>query len=105
LNRASAPFSIADIQYANIDDGFNFGRTVQRHYRGSLAMLDAAVGFWSERKVGLVCQMGDIIDGQAKTHSDSEKDLQAVMAKLNRIQPEVGWVVVFIWHSLFVAPR
>jgi hypothetical protein len=49
---------VSDIQYCNIDDGFNFARTVQRRYRGSLAMVDKAVEFWKVRKVNIVFQVG-----------------------------------------------
>mmetsp|Transcript_61912 Transcript_61912/g.116556 ORF Transcript_61912/g.116556 Transcript_61912/m.116556 type:complete len:443 (+) Transcript_61912:55-1383(+) len=92
---------VADIQYANVDDGFNFGGTQRRHHRGSLAMLDGAVGFWSERKVDLVCQMGDIIDGKAKAESDSDKDLQAVLATLNKVKPEVDFLHLIGNHELY----
>jgi hypothetical protein len=40
---------VADIQCCDIEDGFNYARTVQRRYRGALQMLDKAVGYWNEK--------------------------------------------------------
>jgi hypothetical protein len=40
---------VADIQCCDIDDGFNYARTVQRRYRGALQMLDRAVPFWNKK--------------------------------------------------------
>merc|ERR1719329_1509888 len=92
---------VADIQYVNIDDGFNYSRTVRRHYRGALDMVDSAVDYWRSRQVGFVCQLGDIIDGQCKSHSDSEADLKAVLAKLGRLDSEVDVINLIGNHELY----
>ncbi|KAK3259762.1 hypothetical protein CYMTET_31255 [Cymbomonas tetramitiformis] len=52
---------IADIQYADIDDGASFSGT-PRFYRNSLNVLAEAVGAWRKRDVDFAIQLGDIID-------------------------------------------
>ena len=60
---------IADIQYLDADNGHNFARTMERHYRGSLGVLKQACGFWIGKQVDFVMQLGDIVDGQVKVQS------------------------------------
>jgi hypothetical protein len=49
---------VSDIQYCNIKNGTDYTRTVQRHYRGSLAMVDYAAQYWKVRNVDMVFQVG-----------------------------------------------
>lgn len=37
---------IADVQYANVADGWNWNETRRRYYRGGLVQLRRAVKFW-----------------------------------------------------------
>jgi manganese-dependent ADP-ribose/CDP-alcohol diphosphatase len=73
---------IADIQYHDADDGFNFAKTVRRHYRGSLAMIPRACDYWNDRSIDFILQCGDIIDGQCAKASSSESSLKAVLNEL-----------------------
>jgi len=56
---------IADVHYADTDDGMNHSRTVDRYYRRSLELVKAAVRDWStsQWRAEFVLQMGDLIDG------------------------------------------
>lgn len=76
---------IADIQYADIEDGFNFTRTRQRFYRSSLELLERAQKHWSEEtpRPRFVLQLGDLIDGFNRTHEASEKALDTVLSRLS----------------------
>ena len=64
---AAALFSfgvVADVQYADLDNGSNFLKTVTRYYRHSLDALRTAVRCWGDANVLFVAQLGDLLDGQ-----------------------------------------
>ncbi|KAM3859816.1 manganese-dependent ADP-ribose/CDP-alcohol diphosphatase [Diretmus argenteus] len=85
---------IADIQYADIDDGFNYERTRRRYYRGSLQLLRRAQQSWSASRPSFVLQLGDIIDGfnRAQQHGASERALDAVLREFQPGPAEVHHV-------------
>lgn len=72
---------IADIQYADIDDGLNFSKTRTRYYRNSLKLLRSAIQDWKEERVNpsFILQLGDIIDGYNKNHGASDRALETVV--------------------------
>ncbi|KAK2820980.1 hypothetical protein Q5P01_023939 [Channa striata] len=72
---------IADIQYADIDDGYNFSQTRRRYYRSSLQLLRNA------QRLGL-----NIIDGFNKRHGASERALDAVLGEFGSGPVEVHHV-------------
>eukprot|EP00466_Bigelowiella_natans_P006324 jgi/Bigna1/79100/fgenesh1_pg.59_\ len=57
---------IADVQYADIDDGTNFHGSEFRYYRGTLQSLRKAVDYWNNHApdIQFIAQLGDLIDGQ-----------------------------------------
>jgi len=59
---------IADVQYADCDDGTDFSKTRQRFYRNSLNLLKNAVNSWksSTDPISFILQLGDLIDGKNK---------------------------------------
>nr|XP_042138152.1 manganese-dependent ADP-ribose/CDP-alcohol diphosphatase isoform X3 [Peromyscus maniculatus bairdii] len=72
---------IADIQYADLEDGFNYQRSRRRYYRHSLVHLQGAIEDWNKerRPPSCVLQLGDIIDGYNAQYKVSEKSLELVM--------------------------
>lgn len=54
---------IADVQHADIPDGYNFSKTKKRYYRNSLTLLQQAVGVWKRDKADCAFQLGDLVDG------------------------------------------
>ncbi|KAG7271619.1 hypothetical protein CRUP_009277 [Coryphaenoides rupestris] len=76
---------IADIQYADVEDGFNYTRTRRRYYRSSLRLLRNARESWSCAAVppSFILQLGDIIDGVNKERGASERALDTVMRELS----------------------
>lgn len=72
---------IADVQYADIDDGYNFERTRRRYYRNSLQLLTNALDSWSKASVkpGFILQLGDLIDGLNKPRGASDRALDTVL--------------------------
>ncbi|XP_035572589.1 manganese-dependent ADP-ribose/CDP-alcohol diphosphatase isoform X2 [Canis lupus dingo] len=72
---------IADIQYADLEDGYNFQGNRRRYYRHSLLHLRGAIEHWNTegRLPCCVLQLGDIIDGYNAQYKASEKSLELVM--------------------------
>ncbi|XP_026206434.1 manganese-dependent ADP-ribose/CDP-alcohol diphosphatase [Anabas testudineus] len=85
---------IADIQYADIDDGFNYSKTRMRFYRGSLQLLRNAQASWSEAatKPDFILQLGDVIDGFNKRHDASDGALDSVLREFSSSPVEVHHV-------------
>uniref|UniRef100_A0A3P9LFR3 Manganese-dependent ADP-ribose/CDP-alcohol diphosphatase n=1 Tax=Oryzias latipes TaxID=8090 RepID=A0A3P9LFR3_ORYLA len=74
---------IADVQYADIDDGQNYSRTRDRYYRSSLQLLSNAQDAWREARVQplFVLQLGDLIDGFNEPRGASERALDAALRR------------------------
>ncbi|XP_051888901.1 manganese-dependent ADP-ribose/CDP-alcohol diphosphatase [Pristis pectinata] len=72
---------IADIQYANVQNGLNYARTRERYYRNSLCLLRSAIKEWNEEPITpkFILQLGDIIDGCNSQIKASEEALQTVI--------------------------
>lgn len=78
---------IADVQYADADDGSDFAKTVVRRYRQSLSLLRKAVSGWNARQdlsLSFIAQLGDLIDGCNKKLGASEGALAACLAALDQ---------------------
>jgi manganese-dependent ADP-ribose/CDP-alcohol diphosphatase len=83
---------IADVQYADTENGFNFSRTNERFYRRSLTLLKEAVDVWKKCDVDSVLQLGDVIDGKCKDSKQSDVCLQRVLNLFNELQRDVHHV-------------
>ncbi|XP_055973856.1 manganese-dependent ADP-ribose/CDP-alcohol diphosphatase [Sorex fumeus] len=72
---------IADIQYADLEDGYNFYRNRRRYYRQSLLHLQNAIDDWNKESSAPCCvlQLGDIIDGYNAQFNASESSLELVL--------------------------
>lgn len=92
---------IADIQYADLDDGYDFLGTRKRYYKQSLHHLQCAVEYWNgmETQLEFVLQLGDIIDGFNAQHNMSESALERVMKEFKKLRTPVH----HIWgnHELY----
>lgn len=85
---------IADIQYADVDDGYNYLRTHRRYYRNSIKLLRSALDGWAKAAVrpGFILQLGDIIDGCNKPLVASDRALEAVLKELRSASAAVHHV-------------
>lgn len=85
---------IADIQYADLEDGCNFHGTRKRYYRNSLHLLRNAIRYWNEEEVkpSFILQLGDIIDGFNSKHGASDKALQTVIDEFRSCSAQVHHV-------------
>ena len=77
---------IADVQYADIDDGMNHSRTAHRYYRRSLELVKTAVRDWSsgQHRAEFVLQLGDLIDGFNARLGTSRLSLDTTVSELRR---------------------
>jgi len=78
---------IADVQYADTEDGYNFAKTNVRYYRTALQMLNKAVKIWNEdslKRPKFMLQLGDIIDGKNKSLGIAESSLSTVLQAMSK---------------------
>jgi manganese-dependent ADP-ribose/CDP-alcohol diphosphatase len=76
---------IADVQYANCEDGYNFDKSVRRYYRNSLSILREAVDFWNQQpNLSFIAQLGDLLDGINKGLGISHASLDDCLQELDR---------------------
>lgn len=98
---------IADIQYADNDDRWNFSKTHLRRYRNALKLVNEACQYWLKRAypISFILQLGDIIDGIAFTNQTSVQDLNSVLEEFQNAFPNLP--VYHIWgnHELYNFPR
>lgn len=78
---------IADVQYADAEDGYDFSGYRRRYYRQSLNLLRDAVEAWATERPPLtfVLQLGDSIDGLNARSGEAEGALEQVLAALGRL--------------------
>lgn len=78
---------IADIQYADAEDGYDFSGYRRRYYRQSLQLLRDAVAAWAAERppLAFVLQLGDSIDGLNARGGRAGAALEQVLAALGRL--------------------
>ncbi|NWV38508.1 ADPRM diphosphatase, partial [Grantiella picta] len=78
---------VADIQFADAEDGHDFGGTRRRYYRHSLRLLREAVQAWADESppIDFVLQLGDSIDGLNARRGEAESALRQVLAVLGQL--------------------
>ncbi|KAM4691681.1 LOW QUALITY PROTEIN: dual specificity mitogen-activated protein kinase kinase 4 [Rhinophrynus dorsalis] len=92
MNSKSEPYFsfgiIADIQYADKDNGYNYTKTRMRYYRNSLTLLRGAVQEWAleHKKPQFILQLGDIIDGFNVQNKRSSESLKKVLSELEKLE-------------------
>eukprot|EP00588_Corethron_pennatum_P018372 CAMPEP_0194308140 /NCGR_PEP_ID=MMETSP0171-20130528/5046_1 /TAXON_ID=218684 /ORGANISM="Corethron pennatum, Strain L29A3" /LENGTH=384 /DNA_ID=CAMNT_0039060577 /DNA_START=43 /DNA_END=1197 /DNA_ORIENTATION=+ len=77
---------IADVQWADAPDGYNYSRTVKRCYRGALATLASAVDWWQNLPEAplYIAQLGDLIDGVNSQIGQTDSALAGALDHLAR---------------------
>lgn len=88
---------IADVQYADCDDGTDYSKTRERFYRNSLNLLKNAINDWKrlDDPVAFVLQLGDLIDGKNNIGGDSnsKRALSTALHPLNSLHIPIYHVV------------
>ena len=82
---------IADVQYADEDDAYNFAKTSKRYYRSTLDKLEKAVEEWNSTDISFVLQVGDLIDGKCEKYS--ERGLESILEKLKPLKTPLYHVI------------
>lgn len=94
---------IADIQYADNEDRYNYTKTYLRRYRNSLKLVNEACQYWLNGKLSIsfILQLGDIIDGIAFTNKTSVEDLNSVLEEFKKTFSSLP--IYHIWgnHELY----
>ena len=80
---------IADVQFADVEDGYNYARTVRRAFRGALVQLGRAVSWWNALDIVAVAQLGDLADGRNAALGQSEVAFERAMRELRRLRAPV----------------
>ncbi|KAG7380609.1 hypothetical protein PHYPSEUDO_007003 [Phytophthora pseudosyringae] len=104
---------VADVQYADVDDGWDFHHLSQRRYRNALPQLQAAVAEWlrvaesgsSASKLRFAVNLGDLIDGKNRPASTSRQALDSTKAAWTPFLDAVGPVHHLVGnHELYNFP-
>ncbi|KAE8888227.1 hypothetical protein PF005_g6364 [Phytophthora fragariae] len=99
---------VADVQYADVEDGWDFHHISQRYYRNALPQLQAAVAEWlvhSQSKLRFAVNLGDLIDGKNRPASTSRQALESTKAAWKPFQEAVGPVHHLVGnHELYNFP-
>lgn len=79
---------IADIQYVEKDDGYNYVKRRMRYYRSSLSLLQDATQEWSSEafQPAFILQLGDLIDGFNVPLKTMETSLTKVLAEFEELK-------------------
>ena len=82
---------IADVQYADIDDGHNYSRTKGRYYRNSVNLLADAIKCWNNMspRPSFMFQLGDLIDGHNKRQGMSHLSWDKITGVLSSFDGNV----------------
>lgn len=94
--------AIADIQYCDVDDCFNFSKTEKRKYRGSVDVLRRAVADWrNDDKLDFVVHLGDIIDQQNFGMNTSHEALDVILSVFHKLPESLPVVNLIGNHELY----
>jgi manganese-dependent ADP-ribose/CDP-alcohol diphosphatase len=99
---------ITDVQYADVDDGWNYARTQRRYYRHALVLLRSAIDEWihqaarTAKPLKFAVNMGDLIDGKNRPAGTTRAALESTLAAW-RVLEERGGAVHHILgnHELY----
>jgi len=86
--------AIADVQFADVPDAWNFKKTTRRRYRGALTSLSLAMDDWRHGpKLAFIADLGDIIDQQCESNGTSRDALAKVLQQFERAPAPVYHLV------------
>eukprot|EP00999_Lentomonas_sp_LEN2_P003015 NODE_871_length_1142_cov_97.480788_g829_i0.p1 GENE.NODE_871_length_1142_cov_97.480788_g829_i0~~NODE_871_length_1142_cov_97.480788_g829_i0.p1 ORF type:complete len:327 (+),score=53.11 NODE_871_length_1142_cov_97.480788_g829_i0:120-1100(+) len=95
---------IADVQYADVDDATDFKGEEQRRYRNALKVFEQGVDHWNQewidggKPLDFIAQLGDVLDGKARTHFDKAMDDISGVVKKCKCE---RWVHLVGNHELY----
>lgn len=92
---------IADVHYADLEDGTNFAKTQKRCYRQSLSFVEKAVLDWKAKdspneKISFVLDVGDVID---EHNNFDRKASETALETIIRAYDASGVPIYHIWGN------
>lgn len=99
---------VADVQYADIDDTWDFFKIIKRRYRATLLTLRNAVSAWQEEKnkVDLVVDLGDAIDGfKNETKEQGNAAMTQIMEEWAKLSSQIPVLHLIGNHELYKFTR
>lgn len=100
---------ITDIQYADVDNGWNYQHTAQRYYRNAFKLMKQAIKTWMDgekNRVQFAVNLGDLIDGKNKRIGNSQAALEKIKAAWEPFEQYVGPVHHLLGnHELYNFPQ
>jgi manganese-dependent ADP-ribose/CDP-alcohol diphosphatase len=84
---------ISDIQYADVDDAYNYEQCRMRYYRQALDHTKDAIRTWKHSQVNFAVQLGDLIDARTRVTQSSERTLTTVLNEINELGKPVYHVI------------
>ncbi|KAF4733826.1 hypothetical protein FOZ63_004210, partial [Perkinsus olseni] len=79
---------IADVQYADVDDTFNYTRTKKRCYRRSAQVLRNAINWWNSLQcppLSFVVNLGDLVDGRNRGLNIQDRAMSKIMSEFDAL--------------------
>jgi manganese-dependent ADP-ribose/CDP-alcohol diphosphatase len=102
---------LTDVQYADVEDGWNFHKTQQRFYRHAICHLQEALDEWRQttqaktKEISFVINLGDLIDGKNKMVHNSKNAWEKIIQTLEPFQKQVAPVHHLLGnHELYNFP-
>lgn len=89
---------VTDVQYADVDDGWDFHRVSQRYYRGALRQLEACAAEWlrvhrDEQRLAFAVDLGDALDGKNRAAGTTRAALAQVQRAWAPVSAALGGAV------------
>lgn len=72
---------IADVQYCDCENDWNYERSKQRFYRTSLNHLDNSLEYFRQSGCDKVLQLGDLIDGRCRTYKNFDSASKLIRSR------------------------
>ncbi|GLE00770.1 hypothetical protein PINS_up009558 [Pythium insidiosum] len=84
---------ITDVQYADVEDGWNYSHTTQRFYRNAFVLMERAIDAWLSRSqppLAFAVNLGDLIDGKSKRAGSTPAALERMQRAWRRFETAAG---------------
>ncbi|KAJ0411090.1 hypothetical protein ATCC90586_008065 [Pythium insidiosum] len=81
---------LTDVQYADVEDGWNYAHTTQRFYRNAFVLMERAIDDWLSKPLSFAVNLGDLIDGKSKRAGTTRAALDRMRGAWKRFEDAVG---------------
>eukprot|EP01095_Lingulamoeba_sp_RSL-Kostka_P005931 TRINITY_DN1805_c2_g1_i2.p1 TRINITY_DN1805_c2_g1~~TRINITY_DN1805_c2_g1_i2.p1 ORF type:complete len:264 (-),score=101.07 TRINITY_DN1805_c2_g1_i2:336-1127(-) len=81
---------IADVQYGDFDDAYNFSQTSLRRYRNAFVVFQQGIEEWNKynnnehnKQLSFIANFGDFIDGKCSSNETQEESINKLLDEYN----------------------